>query len=458
MSCYKLKCAACLVLLLAMQLAGAYADELKPRLMVLTDIGGDPDDQQSLIRLLLYSNEFEIEGLVATASGTPGELKEAVTRPELIRQIVEAYGQVQPNLAKHATGYPAADTLLSRIKVGNPRRGLDQVGADRDTEGSNWIIRAADSSDPRPLNVTIWGGQTDFAQALWRVRHDRGAAGLQSFIAKLRIFDIDDQDRIQPWIFENFPDLFYILSKAPPKRDKREGAYRGMYLGGDESLTSLAWLDEHVRNHHGPLGALYPPKTWTEPNPNGALKEGDTPSWFYFRPTALHDSARPDWGGWGGRFRRQERGLWRDVPDSVGEQLDPRASVWRWRPFFQRDFQARLDWCVKDVASANHPPEVEIDGVSLTSPVIRKAKALKPLRVMARASDRDGNTLTYRWWIYMDAGTYDRSITLASESAPTMELEIPADAAGKSLHIVLEVTDDGSPPLAALARVVVQIE
>src|SRR5688572_26411090 len=58
----------------------------RPRLLVLTDIGGDPDDQQSMIRLMLYTNEFEIEGLIASASGTPGELKERVTKPQLIRE------------------------------------------------------------------------------------------------------------------------------------------------------------------------------------------------------------------------------------------------------------------------------------------------------------------------------------------------------------------------------------
>ena len=56
----------------------------RPRLMVLTDIGGDPDDQQSLVRLMVYSNEFQIEGILATASGTPGELKVATTRADLI--------------------------------------------------------------------------------------------------------------------------------------------------------------------------------------------------------------------------------------------------------------------------------------------------------------------------------------------------------------------------------------
>lgn len=51
----------------------------KPRLLVLTDIGGDPDDQQLMIRLMTYANEFEIEGLIASATGTPGEVKEETT-------------------------------------------------------------------------------------------------------------------------------------------------------------------------------------------------------------------------------------------------------------------------------------------------------------------------------------------------------------------------------------------
>src|SRR5438477_4175802 len=86
----------------------------KPRLLVLTDIGGDPDDQQSMIRLMTYANEFEIEGLIASANGTPGELKETVTRPELIREIVDAYGKVRPNLLLHRPDYPPAAALLDR--------------------------------------------------------------------------------------------------------------------------------------------------------------------------------------------------------------------------------------------------------------------------------------------------------------------------------------------------------
>ena len=76
----------------------------RPRLAVLTDIGADPDDQQTMIRLMVYANEFDLELLIATGAGTPGEMKEAITRPELIRQIVDAYGEVLPNLQRHAAG------------------------------------------------------------------------------------------------------------------------------------------------------------------------------------------------------------------------------------------------------------------------------------------------------------------------------------------------------------------
>ena len=75
----------------------------------------------------------------------------------------------------------------------------------------------------------------------------------------------------------------------------------------------------HVRKDRGPLGALYPTNTWTAPNPHACLKEGDTPSWFYFLPIGLGDPAHPEWGGWGGRFRREKGGPYRDAQDTVGE-------------------------------------------------------------------------------------------------------------------------------------------
>src|SRR5262245_43473241 len=92
------------------------ADDSRPRLLVLTDIGGDPDDQQSLVRLLVHANEFDIEGLIASSCGTLGELKDHVTKPQLIRQQIDAYARVLPNLSKHADGFPTAEHLMSVVK------------------------------------------------------------------------------------------------------------------------------------------------------------------------------------------------------------------------------------------------------------------------------------------------------------------------------------------------------
>lgn len=331
----------------------AAAVESRPRLVVLTDIGGDPDDQQAMIRLMVYASEFEIEALIASASGTRGELKKAVTRPDLIREIVGGYERVLPNLKRHATGWPEAEQLRRRVKSGNPQRGRDAIGEGHDTEASRFLIERMDAGSPeQPLNISIWGGQTDLAQALWRVKHERDAAGLAALSRKFRVYDISDQDGIADWMRGEFPGLDYILAQAPAGRDKREGAYRGMYLTGDESLTSRDWVEQNVRAT-GPLGALYPTKTWTAPNKHGCLKEGDTPSWFFFLPLGGNDPSDPKKPGWGGQFRRGPDGWWRDLP--AKEDFDPRTTVSRWRPDFQRDFAKRMAWCRPDPAVKSLP-------------------------------------------------------------------------------------------------------
>lgn len=430
----------------------------KPRLVVLTDIGGDPDDQQSMIRLMLYSNEFDIEGLIASSAGTTGELKDEVVKPELIREIVEAYGQVRDNLARHDSNFPTKQHLLVRIRSGNPRRGVRSIGDGHDTEGSRWIIELADRPDARPLNIVIWGGSTELAQALWRVRHDRGDDGLARFVAKLRVHAINHQDDTGPWIVENFPELFYVLGRQPEGHDKRESAYRGMYLGGDESLTSREWVDAHVRLGHGPLGALYPTQTWTAPNPHGTLKEGDTPSWFYFLPNGLSDPSHPEWGGWGGRFHHERGGLYRDATDTVGAVTDARATVWRWRPAFQTEFQARMDWCVQPFGDANHAPLAGWRGDVSRAIVQLAAKPGDRVELDAAGSrDPDGHRLGYRWWTYREAGSYRGEVSLENADSGSAILLVPSDAAGKTIHVILEVTDRGQPPLTAYRRIVVSI-
>ena len=100
-------------------------DVSRARLIVLTDISSltagvaEPDDGQSLIRLMLYANEFNIEGLIATSNLGHGQK----TRPDLIRQVVDAYEKVRPNLLLHDPRYLPAEVLRGGIKVGQERAG-----------------------------------------------------------------------------------------------------------------------------------------------------------------------------------------------------------------------------------------------------------------------------------------------------------------------------------------------
>ena len=66
----------------------------KARLVVLTDIEADPDDTQSLVRLFLYSNEIDIEGLVATTSI---HMRDEI-HPDSVVAVIDKYGEVRANL------------------------------------------------------------------------------------------------------------------------------------------------------------------------------------------------------------------------------------------------------------------------------------------------------------------------------------------------------------------------
>jgi hypothetical protein len=230
-----------------------------------------------------------------------------------------------------------------------------------------------------------------------------------------------------------------------------------MFLGGDESLTSRAWIDQHVRRDHGPLGALYPPETWTGPNPHGALKEGDTPSWFYFYLNGLHVPSQPGFGGWGGRYA-PNGAFYQDAQDTVGEETSGRATVWRWRPTFQAEFQARMDWCVRPYGQANHKPLAAINGDRSHKPLVISAAPGDTIDLDAsKSTDPDGRALTYRWWNYPEASTYRGAVSVSGSKQARASMAIPHDAAEKTIHVILEVTNNGSPPLTSCQRVIVQI-
>ncbi|MBN9661019.1 MAG: DUF1593 domain-containing protein [Acidobacteria bacterium] len=400
----------------------------KPRVLVLTDISSltagvrEPDDGQSLVRFLLFSNEFDVEGFVASSNLGHGQ----VVRPELIRQAIEGYAAVWPNLRRHLSSYPDPARLRDRVKAGQPIAGPKvpveaSVGEGKDTEGSDWIVRTAMSPDRRPLWILIWGGSADLAQALWRTRDN------VELRRKLRVHAVHDQDSTGPWIRKTFPDLFYIL---------RGDGVRGTYRGGDTSLVSPEWVERNVRVDHGPLGALYPNykggDVWS--GRLGAVrgvKEGDTPTFLSLIANGLNDPERLDLGGWGGRVVDA-----RDAVESDADPGDPNASmisVYRWRADWQAEFQARLDWCVRDPAKANHAPSVKLK--------------VTGNRLDARGSrDPDGDKLTYEWMIYPKG---KRKVRLEAKGA---RARIYAEPGPGAVHVVVAVRDSGTPALTRYAR------
>lgn len=434
-------------------------EEKNPRLLVLTDIGGDSDDNQSLVRLLMYSNDFDIEGLIASSSGTLGELGSPITRTDLITSRINAYGEVLSNLSLHDPNYPTKEYLLSITKSGNPNRGINYIGAGNDTEGSELIISAADKNDTRPLNIAIWGGQTDLAQALYKVKSQRTQIEYDKFISKLRIYDIADQDSLYNYILTEHTYLFYILNNATNGEDKRNAVFRGMYLGGNESLTSLPWVQNYISQNHGALGNTYTDSgLWTDPNPYGSLKEGDTPSFYYFLNNGLNSIANPNYGGWGGRFIREEDNVFRDAKDSVDTTTDGRATVWRFRPIFQNDFAARMDWSTNSFENANHQPIAALN-LDTTKDILRITKnSNEQIELSAVNSiDPDGDTLSYKWWTYKEAGTYSGTVTLSSTNEINTSFTTPIVPSPTSIHVILEVSDSGIPKLTSYRRAIIEV-
>ena len=445
----------------------------KKRLVVLTDIEADPDDAQSLVRLLLYSNDIDIEALIATTST---HQKQRVA-PESIRKIVDAYGGVRPNLLKHDREFPAAESLLAIVKQGYPLFGMDAVGEGKDSEGSDFIIEVLGKDDPRPVWIAVWGGPNCLAQALWKIREAKPAAEAEELYSKLRVYTIGDQDDSGPWIRKTFPTVFYIPSNS----------WRGIAAaadGSDTEVVSPAWLAANIQQGHGPLGAEYPDISYS--------MEGDTPSYLGLIRNGLNEMEHPDWGGWGGRYEyflpapEQQRGgrgsppepeihpNWFSVPDSYSPAsmirrgfrrgapepeifTDNQVTVWRWRTEYQNDFAARMDWTIKPFEEANHPPVAR-----LSHPEEFKVNSGQYFRLDADGSyDPDGDSLSYFWFQYPEVGTYEEMVSFGPFAQNLYNLHTiraPEVTSPQTVHFILKVTDKGTPPLTRYKRVIVTFE
>jgi hypothetical protein len=480
----------------------------RPRVVVMTDIANEPDDQMSLVRFLLYSNQLDVEGLVATTS----TWMKSTVRPDVIRSVLDAYETVQPNLLKHAPGFPAAAALRAVVTSGQPSYGMAAVGRDKMSPGAELIVRAAEKPDPRPLWVLAWGGANTLAQALLSVKSTRTPDELNAIVAKLRVYAISDQDDAGPWLRREFPKLHYVATPSTPDGEQYYFAtwtgisgdrfYRNA-PGADFATFTDEWVDANVRSK-GPLGKLYPHPC--------CIHEGDTPSFLGLIDNGLASAMSPAYGGWGGRYvwrqpSGETRAFWTQGGDSYPGNDSSRdsvagadgrtytsdqATIWRWRRAFQHDFAARLDWTIKDVGAANHNPRVVVNGRAGTEPLVLDATVGVPVKLDAAGTvDPDGDTLRFTWSYYAEAGTgipgqpvLVRRRPPAGEVGQPGEGGIPSAPAGGPpeipprvviengsgatatvvpkaagiAHVILAVEDSGTPSLTSYRRVILDMK
>jgi len=454
------------LLLAAAPVVASGAERIKPRLIVLTDVSNEPDDEESLVRLLVYANEFDIEGLVATTSV---HLKES-PREDILHKFVQAYGKVQMNLSAHAQGFPTAEVLDQRIKTGAKSYGLAAVGPGKSTPGSQQIIAAVDAADPRPVWVAVWGGANTLAQSLFDVRATRTRQQIDSFVAKLRIYAISDQDDAGQWIRKAFKALAYVVSPGTVgSSEYYKATWTGIsgdrfYKNGpgiDLAFVRNAWLARNVIEGHGPLGALYP--KWKY------IMEGDTPSFLNLIGNGLAAEEDPTRGGWGGRYALTQtygetRPIYTNSRDTVSQNTSAQATIWRWRSAFQNDFAARMDWCTTAMrAKANHNPVLVLQGDASKNAVTIEARPGTPVTVSSAGSvDPDGQPLAFSWFVYPEAGTAlievsQRVAIHPSANGTKVTLTIPSDSPEGTVHVILAAQDNGTPRLTSYRRLVVTI-
>ena len=456
----------------------AVAAPPRPRVLVTTD--GEIDDECSMVRFLLYANEWDVEGIVTSSSQYHWQGSKLWAGNDWLRRYLDAYAIVHANLVQHDPRYPSADFLRARVFTGNVKA---EGEMDEITPGSQRIVEVLlDASDPRPVWLQAWGGTNTIARA-FKTIEERHPDRVAEVARKARLYLIWEQDDtyqrylrpawekhgLQAIISDQFIALFYHWKKYLPAAEQA-------YLAG-------SWMKAHVLEQHGPLCALYKAHGASDRGfADGDFRsEGDSPAFLHVVPNGLRSDESPDWGGWGGRFVRVRANTWLDPVTEPGyrhpegrwytqtawgrarlrQEIPQDAALtaylepqWRWLSALQRDFAARADWCVKPLSEANHPPEVVLDHAADLSVAPGAVVRLDA----ARSRDPDGHGLNYRWWRYRDADTCPLPAEPDAPGRAATSITVPAAAsAGQTLHLICEVSDDGSPSLTRYRRVVLTV-
>ena len=419
-----------------------------------------------------------------------------------IHDAVDAYEKVYPNLKTHHPGYPAPDVLRSKIRYGNITFDGD---ISEDSPGSDLIKALMLDNEPGPLFITAWGGQSTIARALKSIQEQyentpAWATVREKIARKVVLLPSGDQDDTYAgYVKPNWPDIDYRQFTGGPNY-----AY-GAQLGAkpqDSVYLTAAWMKTQVSGR-GPLGAMYRVwgdgkqmvkgdifdyfgmsgytgeqlkqmgyVVWMPVQEQGAwLGEGDTGTFMNMLDNGLRAWEAGAYGGWGGRqsdstpaFQFNNDSTRTDTTlagmvnaiSTLGARMSGEADARQFPNFFpaaQRDFAARLQWSVTPrFEDANHEPRVGIAG-----PANIPVAPGEQLRLTGTASDPDGDALTVRW-LQFPTGSYPGTVALTNPESLSTALVVPNDARPvQTIHLVLEVSDGGSPVLTRYQRVVLTV-
>ncbi|VGO13343.1 hypothetical protein PDESU_01899 [Pontiella desulfatans] len=468
-----------LFLILAIAVAAssiAYAEERinarKHRLIILADMGNEPDEEQQMMHMLMYNNEFDLEGLIAVSGKfLRPEAKQEYRRnlhPELFLRLIDGYEKVLPNLKLHADGWHEPDGLRRIVATGQKGYGIGDIGKGRASPGSRLITTSVLKDDPRPIYVVVNAGANTLAQALLDYRASHTPEETEAFVNKLMVYENGSQDDAGAWINHEFPSIHWIRSNW--QTYGYMGDYRrtiGPYVWKPYPFSAEGqhqWAKENIQTGHGALGELYPDRF----HGKGTLEGGGTTPWLGLITRGLHDPWHPHWGGWSGRYTKEKQknilsrhkdiaptdqkhtpfhvfadavDTWTFDGETFNDDLTP---IHRWRQHILGDFKGRMDWCVEPFGKANHNPVAVVDGNSSRTIRVVHARPGETLSFDASASsDPDnGQTLSFKWWIYPEAGTCTKTPALEGADRPHCKLMVPADAGGSEIHLILDVADN----------------
>ncbi|WP_238140045.1 DUF1593 domain-containing protein [Streptococcus suis] len=280
----------------------------------------------SMIRYFYYANEMDLEGIVLTSSTYhyAGDKEKGIkpfrwTGTDWIYEMIDAYGEIQTNLSKHAEGFPTADELKSITKIGN----ISNVGEmDEVTEGSKFLEELFLDDNDTPLYVQTWGGTNTTARALKSIEEtykstDEWEEIQEKINKKLVLYIILNQDdSYSNYIAKSWPDLTIINDQS----NFWHFAYAWQYHSDELNTTLKAdWQKKYILTDNGPLMDMYAAigdgkvlegelaeeqrgsEEYLKNNPNferyDFISEGDSPSYFYLLQNGLNSVDNPSYGG-----------------------------------------------------------------------------------------------------------------------------------------------------------------